>query len=185
VVAGVLHDAGEQAEQAPDLGDGERDQAGSESLDHGPLLHPATARQLTARLQHASCDQREDDPLDGIGVELAAGRGEDVDALLASLTTLRDLAIFLLVLDGGLRPDDVLCLQLEDTSYGRRWVTVRKRDDHRCRARAKARHERVVDLHEPRTLDAVNRYVLPNASSRLRARSCSWSAGPVRAAANS
>jgi integrase/recombinase XerD len=30
--------------------------------------------------------------------------GEDVDALLASLTTMRDLAIFLLMLDGGLRP---------------------------------------------------------------------------------
>lgn len=47
---------------------------------------------------------------------------EDIDALLASLTTMRD--------------------------------------DHPRGARAKARRERVVDLHEPRTLDAVNRYVL-------------------------
>lgn len=86
--------------------------------------------------------------------------GEDVDALLASMTTLRDLAIFLLMLDGGLRPGEVLCLQLGDISYGRRRVTIRKRDDHPRGARAKARHERVVDLHEPRTLDAVNRYVL-------------------------
>lgn len=85
---------------------------------------------------------------------------EDVEALLASLTSLRDLAIFLLMLDGGLRPGEVLCLQLDDISYGRRRVTVRKRDDHPRGARAKARHERVVDLHEPRTLDAVNRYVL-------------------------
>ena len=85
---------------------------------------------------------------------------EDVDALLASLTTLRDLAILLLMLDGGLRPGEVLCLQLDDVSYGRRRVTVRKRDDHPRGVRAKARHERVVDLHEPRTLDAVNRYVL-------------------------
>lgn len=85
---------------------------------------------------------------------------EDIDALLGSLTTLRDLAIFLLMLDGGLRPGEVLCLQLDDISYGRRRVTVRKRDDHPRGARAKARHERVVDLHEPRTLDAVNRYVL-------------------------
>ncbi|HUO39566.1 MAG TPA: tyrosine-type recombinase/integrase [Mycobacterium sp.] len=85
---------------------------------------------------------------------------EDIDALLGSLTTLRDLAIFLLMLDGGLRPSEVLCLQLDDISYGRRRVTVRKRDDHPRGARAKARHERVVDLHEPRTLDAVNRYVL-------------------------
>jgi integrase/recombinase XerD len=51
-------------------------------------------------------------------------------------------------------------LELSDVSYGRRRVTIRKRDDHPRGARAKARHERVVDLHEPRTLDAVNRYVL-------------------------
>jgi site-specific recombinase XerD len=85
---------------------------------------------------------------------------EDIEALLGSLTSLRDLAIFLLMLDGGLRPGEVLCLQLGDISYGRRRVTIRKRDDHPRGARAKARHERVVDLHEPRTLDAVNRYVL-------------------------
>ena len=64
------------------------------------------------------------------------------------------------MLDGGLRPGEVLCLQLDDISYGRRRVTIRKRDDHPRGARAKARQERVVDLHEPRTLDAVNRYVL-------------------------
>jgi integrase len=85
---------------------------------------------------------------------------EDIDALLASIPTLRDLAIVLLMLDGGLRPGEVLCLQLGDVSYGRRRVTIRKRDDHPAGVRAKARHERVVDLHEPRTLDAVNRYVL-------------------------
>jgi integrase/recombinase XerD len=85
---------------------------------------------------------------------------EDVDTLLASVTTLRDLAIFLLMLDGGLRPGEVLCLQLADVSYGRRRVTIRKRDDHPRGARAKSRQERVVDLHEPRTLDALNRYVL-------------------------
>jgi len=39
---------------------------------------------------------------------------EDIDALLASLTTMRDLAIFLLMLDGGLRPGEALCLQLDD-----------------------------------------------------------------------
>jgi integrase/recombinase XerD len=31
-----------------------------------------------------------------------------------------DLAIVLLMLDGGLRPGEVLCLQLDDISYGRR-----------------------------------------------------------------
>lgn len=84
----------------------------------------------------------------------------DVAALLASMTTVRDLAVFLLMLDGGLRPGEVLCLQLEDVSYGRRRVTIRKRDDHPRGARAKSRLERVVDLHEPRTLDALSRYVL-------------------------
>ena len=55
---------------------------------------------------------------------------ENIDAILASLTTLRDLASFVLMLDGGLRPGEVLCLQLADVFYGRRRVTVRKRDDH-------------------------------------------------------
>ncbi|HEX6405223.1 MAG TPA: tyrosine-type recombinase/integrase [Pseudonocardiaceae bacterium] len=86
--------------------------------------------------------------------------GEEVQALLGSVTTLRDLAIFLLMLDGGLRPGEVLCLRLDDVSYGRRRVVVRKRDDHPRGARAKSRRERVVDLHEPRTLEALNRYVL-------------------------
>jgi len=85
---------------------------------------------------------------------------DDVQAVLGSLRTARDLAIFLLMLDGGLRPGEVLCLQLEDLAYGRRRVTVRKRDDHPRGARAKARRERVVDLHEPRTLEVVSRYVL-------------------------
>ena len=66
----------------------------------------------------------------------------------------------LLMLDGGLRPGEVLGLPLEDIAYGRRRVTIRKGDDHPRGARQKSRRERVVDLLEPRTLDAVNRYVL-------------------------
>lgn len=85
---------------------------------------------------------------------------EDVDALLTSTSSRRDLAIRPLMLDGGLRPGEVLCLRVEDVAYGRRRVTIRKLDDHPRGARAKARRERVVDLHEPRTLDAVSRYVL-------------------------
>jgi integrase len=68
--------------------------------------------------------------------------------------------MFLLMLDGGLRPGEVLSLHLADISYGRRRLTVRKRDDHPRGARGKSRTERVVDLHEPRTLDAVSRYVM-------------------------
>lgn len=85
---------------------------------------------------------------------------EDVAGLLETMTTSRDLAIFLLMLDGGLRPGEVLCLQLHDVAYGRRRVTICKRDDHPRGVRAKSRQERVVDLHEPRTLDALSRYVL-------------------------
>jgi integrase/recombinase XerD len=84
----------------------------------------------------------------------------DVVALLDSMTCLRDLAMLLLMLDGGLRPGEVLGLQLSDIAYGHRRVTVRKRDDHPRGARGKSRAERVVDLLEARTLDAVNRYVL-------------------------
>lgn len=65
----------------------------------------------------------------------------DIDALLGSMTTVRDLAIFLLMLDGGLRPGEVLCLQLEDVAYGRRRVTIRQRDDHpRGPGRSRARN---------------------------------------------
>ena len=42
----------------------------------------------------------------------------DVVALLDSMTCLRDLAMLLLMLDGGLRPGEVLGLQLSDIAYG-------------------------------------------------------------------
>ena len=85
---------------------------------------------------------------------------EDVAALLGSMRCSRDLAMVLLMLDGGLRPGEVLGLHLEDIAYGRRRVAIRKRDDHPGGARGKSRAERVVDVLDPRTLDAVNRYVL-------------------------
>ena len=84
----------------------------------------------------------------------------ELEAFLGSLRRLRDLAVFLLMLDGGLRPGEVLSLHLEDIAYGQRRVVVRKRDDHPRGARGKSRAERVVDLHEPRTLDALSRYVM-------------------------
>lgn len=77
---------------------------------------------------------------------------EALEGFIGSLTRLRDLAMFLLMLDGGLRPGEVLSLHLADLSYGRRRVTVGKRDDHPHGAQGKSRTERVVDLHEPRTL---------------------------------
>jgi len=83
-----------------------------------------------------------------------------VEALLRQLVCRRDKAMVLLMLQGGLRPGEVLCLQLEDIAYGRRRVTVRVRDDHPGGVRAKSRAERVVDLFEPEALAAVSDYVL-------------------------
>jgi integrase len=83
-----------------------------------------------------------------------------VQALLAQLRSRRDRAIVLLMLQGGLRPGEVLGLHLEDIAYGRRRVVVRHRDDHPKGARSKSRYERVVDLHEPETLAMVSAYVM-------------------------
>jgi len=85
---------------------------------------------------------------------------DDVERLLSSLTRWRDRGMFLLMLDGGLRPGEVLGLHLEDLEYGRRRVTVRVRDDHPKGARSKSRRERVVDLHEDQTLAAISAYVM-------------------------
>jgi len=115
-----------------------------------PFLGGASRQQPVRRTVRVRLPVRLPRPLDE----------EDVQAVLNSLRTARDLAIFLLMLDGGLRPGEVLCLQLEDLAYGRRRITIRKRDDHPRGARAKARRERVVDLHEPRTLEAVSQYVM-------------------------
>jgi integrase len=117
---------------------------------HRPFVGAASRQQPVRRIVRVRLPLRLPRPM----------TSDDLDALLVSITSLRDLAIMLLMLDGGLRAGEVLCLQLGDISYGRRRVTIRKRDDHPRGARAKASHERVVDLHEPRTLDAVSRYVL-------------------------
>ena len=85
---------------------------------------------------------------------------EQVSQLLASLRLKRDKAMLLLMLHGGLRPGEVLNLHLEDVSYARRRVTIRYRTDHPKGVRTKSRTERVVDLHQPETLQAVNDYVM-------------------------
>jgi integrase len=85
---------------------------------------------------------------------------EQVDLLFASLRRWRDKAIVLLMLQGGLRPGEVLTLHLEDIQYGRRRVVVRYRTDHPKLVRTKSRTERLVDLHEPAALAAVSAYVL-------------------------
>lgn len=85
---------------------------------------------------------------------------EDVEMLLGSLKKLRDKAMILLMLQGGLRPGEVLNLRLEDVQYGRRRVIVRHREDHPRGVRTKSRTERVVDLHEPEALATLNAYVM-------------------------
>ena len=83
-----------------------------------------------------------------------------VEALLGNLKKLRDKAMVLLMLQGGLRPGEVLNLKLEDVQYGRRRVVVRRREDHPKGARTKSRTERMVDLHEPETLATLSAYVM-------------------------
>jgi integrase/recombinase XerD len=130
-----------------------------------PRLDQALARVADRRQPFTGAASRQQPIRRGVRVRLPQRLPRPMDpvevtALLESLTRLRDLAMILLMLDGGLRPGEVLGLHLADISYGRRRVSVRKRDDHPKGARGKSRAERVVDLHEPRTLDAVNRYVL-------------------------
>lgn len=117
---------------------------------HQPFVGTASRQRPVRRAVRVRLPMRLPRPLEG----------EEVQAVLDSMATLRDLAMTLLMLDGGLRPGEVLGLHLDDVAYGRRRVTIRKRDDHPHGARGKSRHERVVDLHQPRTLDAVSRYVL-------------------------
>lgn len=85
---------------------------------------------------------------------------EQVTQLLGALRRWRDKAMLLLMLQGGLRPGEVLNLQLEDIQYGRRRVVIRYRADHPKGVRTKSRTERVVDLHEPEALQAVSTYVM-------------------------
>ncbi len=96
---------------------------------------------------------------------------DQVNLLLNSFNCLRDRAIFLLMLQGGLRPGEVLNLHLEDIQYGRRRILIPHRTDHPKGVRTKSRTERVVDLYEPQTLQALSDYIMQDrpaeADSRL------------------
>jgi integrase len=84
---------------------------------------------------------------------------EQVSAILSVTHSLRDRAIFLLMLQGGLRPGEVLNLHLADIQYGRRRILIRYREDHPRGVRTKTRAERAVDLLEPETLATLSAYV--------------------------
>src|SRR3989338_2917322 len=85
---------------------------------------------------------------------------QQIEGLLAATRNLRDRSLVLLMLNGGLRPGEVLGLHLADIGYGRRRIFVRRRDDHPKGARSKSRVERVVDLHDGETLETLNTYVM-------------------------
>lgn len=72
----------------------------------------------------------------------------------------RDRAIVLLGLNGGLRPAEILLLQLSDISYGHRQVHVRVSADPDRRLKAKSADARPVDLKDNETLAALSKYVV-------------------------
>jgi integrase/recombinase XerD len=117
---------------------------------HRPFMGRASRQKPIRRSVRVKTVQRIPRPLDE----------DQVNALLAQLKRLRDRAIVVLMLQGGLRPGEVLSLHLEDIAYGRRRVVVRHRTDHLKGARSKSRFERVVDLHEPETLAMLSAYVM-------------------------
>ncbi len=115
-----------------------------------PFMAGASRQRPIRRSVRVKTVQRLPRPLDDAQVE----------ALLGQLRCLRDRALVLLMLQGGLRPGEALGLHLEDVAYGRRRIVVRHRDGHPKGVRAKSRYERVVDLHEPEALSAVSAYVM-------------------------
>lgn len=117
---------------------------------HRPFMGRASRQRPIRRAVRVKTIQRIPRPLEDDQVQL----------LLAQLRGLRDRAIVLLMLHGGLRPGEVLGLHLEDVAYGRRRVVVRYRDDHPKGVRSKSRFERVVDLHEAQTLATLSAYVM-------------------------
>jgi integrase len=117
---------------------------------HHPFMGYASRQRPIRRTVRVKTVQRIPRPMDD----------DLVDKLLASLHLKRDKAMLLLMLHGGLRPGEVLNLQLEDISYARKRVIIRYRTSHPKGVRTKSRTERVVDLLQPETLQAVSDYVM-------------------------
>src|SRR5713226_4503287 len=117
---------------------------------HRPFMGRASRQRPIRRSVHVKTVRRVPRPMDD----------EQTDKLLASLSLKRDKVMLLLMLHGGLRPGEVLNLQLEDISYARKRVIIRYRTEHPKGARTKSRTERVVDLLQAGTLQAVSDYVM-------------------------
>lgn len=118
---------------------------------HTPFMGRASRQQPVRRATKVRTPRRQPRPISD----------EDVEALLGSMRTLRDQAIFLVMLDGGLRPGEALGIQIpDDIEFGRRRVWIRKREDHPKGVRQKSLQDRPVDLEDPRTLAAINAYIM-------------------------
>lgn len=117
---------------------------------HHPFMGRASRQRPIRRSVHVKMVRRVPRPMDDA----------QIDELLASLRLKRDKAMLLLMLHGGLRPGEVLNLQLEDLSYARKRVIIRYRTEHPKGARTKSRTERVVDLLQAETLQVVSDYVM-------------------------
>ncbi len=117
---------------------------------HRPFLGSASKQRPIRRAVHVKTVQHLPRPMED----------DHVNKLLESFQLKRDRAMILLMLQGGLRPGEVLNLHLEDLQYGRRRVIIRYRTDHPKGVRTKSRTERVVDLYQPETLQAVSDYVM-------------------------
>jgi integrase len=103
---------------------------------HRPFISSASPQRPVRRLVRVRTVERVPRPM----------TEEQIGQLLTSLRLRRDKAMIVLMLDGGLRPGEVLNLCLEDIQYGRRRIVIRYRTDHPRGARTKSRRERVVDL---------------------------------------
>ncbi len=117
---------------------------------HQPFMGRASRQRPIRRTVHVKTIERVPRPMDD----------DHIDKLLSSLKLKRDKAMILLMLHGGLRPGEVLNLHLSDLEYGRKRVVIRYRTDHPKHVRTKSRVERVVDLLQPETLQAVSDYVM-------------------------
>jgi len=117
---------------------------------HRPFMGRASRQQPIRRVLRVRTIQRVPRPMDAT----------QISRLLEDLKLGRDKAMILLMLNGGLRPGEVLNLHLEDIQYGRRRIIIRYRTDHPRGVRTKSRVERVVDLHDDMTLQTLSDYVM-------------------------
>jgi integrase len=117
---------------------------------HRPFMGKASRQRPIRRAVHVKAVQPVPRPVDD----------DQISKLLASLRLKRDRAMLLLMLHGGLRPGEVLNLQLGDISYAHKRVVIRYRNEHPKGVRAKSRTERIVDLLQPETLQTVSDYVM-------------------------